>query len=380
MSYSINIMPMAKRYLWLLATACLAVWSCSRSDVPGDVRTPRASEERIGWAAVMPDGVSTKAALAVDGTSIRTAKIGITSYWTPQGKEFDGADDQYVYLLNRCVEYDRTESAVDLWTCNPVAYWPIASKLTFFAYAPYMDGDASFAMPLSNEGMPRGRFTQKAAVRQQVDLCLAAPAYDRNSTGGVVPLSFTHALTKVLVYVNIEGRKGDGLRYRVSSMSLNNVVGSNCFTYGYGADGYRWDELPRSETSLRDASYALTLADGELSASALPHVSEVTGQTGLNKFLCVNGSTAGQLLMLPQPVAEGATLSVTITSYSGTGSTWSPVETSSPVVVPLPVSTVWEPGRQVAYALTVDVTSWQETQFGATLAAWTSDSKSVTLP
>ena len=373
-------MPMAKRYLWPLALVCLAVWSCSVSPVGEDVALPRPSEERISWASLMSDGPSTKGALAIDATGIRTGGIGILSYWTPQGRMFEGAGDQYVYLLNRLVEYDETVSDIDYWTCNPAAYWPLASTLTFFAYAPYMDADPCFTMPLSYSGMPRGRFTQKSSASDQVDLCLAAPSYDRSSHTGAVPLSFTHALTKVLVYVNIEGRRGDGLSYRVSSLSLNNLVGSNAFTYGSGLYGYTWDELPRSSAALRNTSYTETLAAGELSASALPHVDDLTTETGLDRFLCVNGAVEGQLLLLPQPMTTAATLSVTLTSYTVSGDVWTPVETSSPVVVRLPESTVWEAGRQVAYSLTVDVTSWQETRFGVTLDSWAADSKTVVLP
>ena len=318
---------------------------------------------------------STKGATPVDGTSIRTSHMGLFAYWEGTDEYFDGGDPGRLYLDNREVVYSSTESGIDYWRCSPAAWWPLGNNLTFFAYAPYMPTmEPVLDFPLRTlNTMPRGTFIQKTAVNEQVDLCLSAPVYDVPKTAGSVPLQLSHALTKVLFYFNLSSEKyeGETRKFMVKSLVLNDVVGKNSFTFG-GSKGYYWDNLPRSATELRNASYSLSIPDGTLSYVPLPYAEDVASETGLNQFVCVNGLSDGLLFMLPQPMTGGSSVTVVVSAYaydSGTD-TWieDPTDEMDPVTIYLPEYNVWDPGKTVAYSASLNADL--PITFNVTLLPW----------
>ena len=355
----------------LLIVACGLVLSCAKTPVllEADI------ERSIEVFSVM-DGVSaTKGAGEITTASLRSRSFGLFAWWTSSSTYFSGISVGSLYLDN--MEMDFVESTIsgDRWTCSTPTFWPIGCNLTFFAYAPYLDCDgAMLSLPNGESSLlPRGTFTQDTDVREQVDLCLAAPVYDRSSSAGDVPMAFTHALSKVLFYVNIEGTpdEEEDFVYRVESLSVNDVVGSNTFTYGNSNVGYRWDDIPRSDLASRDTDYFLTRANGELVDDILIHVDDLTSETSLDRYVCVNGTSDGYLYLLPQPMTGASTVEMVIYGYSVEGGNLVHKTTLDPFVLRLPEETVWSQGSVVAYAATLDITRWDAIiNFTATVTPW----------
>ena len=304
---------------------------------------------------------STRGATPTNESSIRSSHIGLFAYWEGTDEYFDGADPGRLYLDNREVVYSSTESGIDYWKCSPAAWWPLGSNLTFFAYAPFMSEMSpvlDFPLRLPS-GMPRGKFVQKTAVKEQVDFCLSAPVYDVPKNVGSVPMSLSHALTKVLFYFNLDSEKyeGETRQFIVKSLTLNDVVNENAFTFG-GSKGYSWDILPRTATSLRNTSYSLSLEDGTLSYIPLPYDEDMSSYTGLDKYVCVNGLNDGILYLLPQPMtgASSVTIVVSAYTYNSGADSWDeiPGDEMDPITILLPEYTVWEPGKTVAYSASLE--------------------------
>ena len=322
---------------------------------------------------------ATKGAGELTAASLRSRSFGLFAWWNSSNMYFSGIRDASLYLDNMEMEYIESTVSGDRWSCSTQTFWPLGCNLTFFAYAPYLDCDGPvLTLPNGDDSLlPRGTFVQETDVSGQIDLCLAAPVYDRASNAGDVPMGFTHALSKVLFYVNIEGTPDneEDFVYRVESLTVNDVVGSNSFTYGNSNVGYRWDNVPRSDLASRNTDYSLTRANAELVDDVLVHVDDLTTETGLDRYVCVNGTSDGYLYLLPQPMTGASTVEIVVYGYSVEGGNLVHKTTLDPFVLRLPEETVWEPGSVVAYAATLDITRWDAIiNFTATVTPWGAES------
>lgn len=321
------------------------------------------------------DWSATKGAGEITAASLRSKSFGLFAWWCAEDSYFSGISSGSLYLDNMEMSYVETTLSGDRWECSEESYWPLGCKLSFFAYAPYLDCDGPVLTLPNGESGPllRGTFGQLTAVEDQVDLCVAAPVYDRTSSQGDIPMVFNHALTKVMFYINVSGIPDEetDFVYRVESLTLNNVVGENVFTYGNATKGFRWNDLPRTDVSSRTASYTLTRAGGHLVDTPLTHVDDLTTEEGLGRYLCVNGTSDGYLYMLPQPMTGSSTVTVTIWGYSVDGGVLTHETSLSPFTLTLPEETVWGAGDCVAYSATIDITRWDDIiNFSAAVTPW----------
>ena len=330
----------------------------------------------IGVESYLANGIQSKGVGEVTTASLRSRSFGLFAWWTMEDMYFSGISSGSLYLDNMQMVFVGNTLAGDRWTCSTESYWPLGCNLSFFAYAPYMDCNGPMlSLPNGDAGpLPRGTFSQETSVSDMEDLCLAVPVYDRNSDAGDVPMVFNHALTKVSFYINIEGTPDEdtGFVYRVESLTLRNVVGRNSFTFGNSAQGFRWDDLPRTDLGSRDTDYTLSRLDGELVDDTLIHVSDLTDETGYDRFVRVNGTSEGQLYLLPQPMTGASTVEAVIYGYSvDGGGNLVHRTTLDTFTLRLPEETVWGPGDEVAYSATIDITRWDAIiNFSASVIPW----------
>lgn len=316
----------------------------------------------------------TKGATGVTQESLVGSGFGITAYWQNYGYIFTGAASSQTLLQNVKPAYRGIIDGKPTWSFSPAVYWPGKANVSFFAYAPWMPNDSPYHQVLPNSGFsyPGGRFTQATNPSQMVDLCIANPQYDLTSAGGAVSLTFDHALTNVLIYLNVKGAvyPDEDYQYRVKSITLSGFVGENEYTYGNGDASFKWKDCPRQTLANRTASYTLSRASGHLVSTLLPHEKDLAGVEGLDRYVHVNSPASGVLYMLPQPIASTCKLSITLTACTVSGSVVTEVEDLDPIDVWLPESTVWEPGKIVAYLISLDTTTWVETLFRVSINDW----------
>lgn len=392
------------------ALALVAAVSCAHKDLPPAPVTVSASDTELSIvtlspaasasAAVSPSpssnssslsmsGETTKGAGSLSTETLRTRGFSLFAWWTPEGDYFGGITPGTLWLDGTDVSFVAAEGdGRDRWTCSPAAWWPLGAGLSFFAYAPAMDASGGMlSFPESGTaGMPAGRFTQESDVVSQEDFLIAPPVLDRRKDQGAVPMTFNHALTKVLFYFNAVGDiyEGDTHVFKVKSLTLRNLVGSNRFVMG-GTNGFRWDTLPRDDVSSRTASYELSIAGGTLRDAALPLASDRESETGLGRYDCVNDHETGQLYLLPQPMTLAAEARVVFAAYLYDDVTGEWVEDPEfdyePVVISLPEQTVWEPGKTVCYSASVDISHLIDIQFTVTVMPWeVEESAAVSFP
>lgn len=347
-----------------------AVSSCNKNNTVYELE-----DELIGFSLYKGSSY-TKGLPEMDSDELRSMGFGVYAWMYPKGQYFEGTDSSVKYIENARGGYSYTQSGMDYWTLTPATYWPAGQKLTFFSYAPWLDASGPvLTMPVDDgaDTYPRGRYTTPTDVSLQPDFCIAEPVFNRSSNLGAVPLVFNHALTRVLFYMNAHGDlyPGIGRYYKVKSLSVRSVVGSNTFTMGTGENGFSWDRLPRTDLSNRIASYDLSVASGTLVDEVMPFVWDVESETSFDKYLCLNGSEEGNLYLLPQPMTSAAYVSFVVSAYSSDGAGgYSWLEDLPVANVPLPEITVWQPGRTVAYTLSYDATSYDDLKFSVSITPW----------
>lgn len=297
--------------------------------------------------------------------------FGIFALWNPAGTYFDEANNPAkAYLSNRNVAYTGRTDGRDYWSCNPAAYWPIDSWLNFFAYAPYQehvqpyeDGDGNTLQPMLRfpsedytAGMPRASYCPNTDVTNQVDLCIGTPALDRSRADGTVPITFEHALTRIRIYVNVEGSKPATYQYRVTDLIISGVMGTNTFTFQDDATPFVWDAASPSEPY--DGSYHLTYDRTQLTSAWVKFTDDLPpGATGLERYTWANQMDNGRLYMLPQTLTDAAELEVALSIYRDNGGgSYSLVSILPPLTSKLPTNVVWEPGKTISYLVRLGVT------------------------
>lgn len=153
--------------------------------------------------------------------------VGVFAYFTHGKFNENTAIPNFMY--NQLVEKQQDEGT---WSYSPVKFWSDNSttdKISFFAYAPYVNevenGYLSFQDEGTASGFPVLGYTVPIAVNNQIDFLAATPVM--NQSNGNVTFKLHHTLTKVNVYIksndNTEGKS-------VTSFSITGMK-SGLLTY-----------------------------------------------------------------------------------------------------------------------------------------------------
>ena len=286
----------------------------------------------------------TKGAGVTDASALQAEGLGLFAWRTTEGTPFDGTTS---YLQNSNFAYD---NGLDLWKGG--VYWPFGYWLSFFAYSPYTanvtSGNLQFPSSDYVSGYPRLQYTPEDLAANQVDLCLATPVMDRasNINGGVVPLTFSHVLTRLCIQARWTGTSAQiaevaatGQTIRVLDMTISNVSGTNKLTYG--RTSFLWDT-----PAAANKTYALNISNGTFRDIALP----AAGTYTMNFWNIADAC----LYVLPQQLAAATQLSVTYGIFNGDGST--ALEETVTFDIGTLQQNLWPAGMVMTYSVTIDLT------------------------
>ena len=323
------------RYIFGILILLLA--GCNRLVQPEGENVP------IVCKAVVP--VQTKGAGETDASALQSSGLGLFAWITTEETAFDGTT---TFLQNEEFTYD---NGLELWKGG--VYWPFGYWISFFAYSPYSadvsTGNLRFPSSDYVSGYPRLQYTPEALAEDQVDLCLATPVMDRSVTvnNGVVPLSFSHVLTRLCIQVRWTGTEAQlpiiaaaGQTIRVISMEINNVVGTNKLTYG--RTSFLWDAPAAADY---DDSYTMSVANGTFQDVDLPAAGVYS--TG---FWDISDAC---LYVLPQSLSADSELSVTYGIFSSAGVKLS--EETATFEIGTLAQNLWPAGMVMTYSVTIDL-------------------------
>ena len=272
------------------------------------------------------------------GSAADLTDMGVFAYFT-NGAFSEGSSTPN-FMYNQKVERQADGS----WAYSPVKYWPgnTTDKISFFAYAPYVDEAAAGGSNPSFQGRtaagyPKLTYTVPTAEADQTDLLAATPLMNRTApaTGGEkVTFNLKHALTKVNVGIKSE------VGITVTALSVNNVPATATLTFTDG--GFGWG----SYTGTKNVN--ATLVGGGTAVTA--HAADAQS---LATFFVLSQKSS-------------ATFSITYTQDGNPSMEFTKTDIALPAT-----PTAWEQGMSVGYMLHVK----RDGKVTATVGqGWTSES------
>ena len=336
---------MKTNYLTAVVLGLLtALTGCQAEDNAPD--TPQGTIP-IGFSGDVPQ---TRATKEYDSAADLT-DIGVFAYFT--NGAFSNGSSTPNFMYNQQVERQSDGS----WTYSPVKYWPgnTTDKISFFAYAPYVDEAVSGGSnPSFSSNGAKGfltlSYTVPSAENNQVDLLAAVPLMNQGyaDNSGTVKFRLKHAMTKVGVYVKnndeIAGKK-------VTAFSITSAK-SGTLTYhapdasNAGDTGTGWTYPTPAATE----TFTATATD-----FAVPDSKAAEKELLATFFLL--------------PKGEGSTFSITYTAPGETSTGAAITQTVSLTGQPLPSLDKWTQGTFVSY--TIGIEKRKITVTAATHPAWT---------
>ncbi len=328
----------------LLTAGCMALLCLAACDTGKDTPDTPQGNIPVGFSGDLPaTRVLQEYASASDLSS-----IGVFAYFTHGS--FNSASATPNFMYNQKVE---RQSPGGNWTYSPERYWPNneTDKLSFFAYAPYVDekatGGSNPAFKDKTEaGYPVLTYTVPTTEAAQIDLLASVPLIDQTYTGtsGTVKFQLNHALTKVTIKI----KNGESYTDKaVTSLALSAPAGGEltyCVPASTGATPCVWSN-PSAKKNFT----------ATLSSSPIP-------VEDTEKLL----ATFYQI-PVGNPSSVSLTLTYTVTRKNGTD------KDDVTKQISLPTTPVWNPGASVGYVLNVSGTCL--TIDSATEISWTEGDK-----
>ncbi len=194
---------MKKIFFATLAVAALAL-SCQKNEVVVENPSLNQAIEFSTYSAKAPQ---TKG-IIMNNAALN--KFGITAFYTDEAN-WGGTSESVNFMWNQKVEWlSSGEEGAGSWTYTPVKYWPTETtdKISFFAYAPYSEGNKTNGIVNSNNdeiGTPTLVFTVNNAADKMVDF-VADQVIDRQhastteeGNAAKVQFALQHELTRLTI-------------------------------------------------------------------------------------------------------------------------------------------------------------------------------------
>ncbi len=251
----------------LFATLAFLI-SCETSNVD-NIYT---STENVSFT-ISQDNNCTKG-IPIDNVEM-LSNIGVFATLT-QGSYAGAEISEPNFMLNQLVEQDG-----DKWVYNPPQMWSAepGEQISFFAYAPYATNENGITIVEESGEIPTIRFQVPLTNKDQPDLMVATPAYDRVRRDGVVGLTFRHALAAISFSV-----KGDASR-KITTVRLSNIVPAA--TLSLDSSVIAWSDLADRSTQL----YNLGIKEGDTAPAYGGIATSITASNGY-------------LMMIPQDITN----------------------------------------------------------------------------
>lgn len=303
------------RHTLLLMAATLTVAACTgasdvvETPVQGHVDEPQA----VNFTAYVNRGTTRggyQGTLSLESLKLDGVGFGVFAYYTDNRVYSQTMLPNFMY--NQQVTWNTTLGS---WTYTPVKYWPnetgdngatTTDRLSFFAYAPYTDVDASTGRALErpttgivglsrsiDSGDPYVRYFATYVPKDATDLCWAVPTIDKTkpSVSERVNFNFKHALSALNVQIDTDVDDGStgvdpNTRIYVRSITFRGFAEKGQLNLNNDQDIPRWNNL---DCDCDLSSDAITIYDGRRDGREGASASLNEQRTGLNPQIVQSG-------------------------------------------------------------------------------------------
>lgn len=242
--------------------------------------------------------------------------MGVLAYFS-QGGDFDTTSSTPDYMYNQ-----KVTNSGGTWSYSPVVYWPADKndKLSFFAYAPYVDeAGSNLTFPeKTSYGYPVLTYTVPSTEADQTDLLASVPLMNQtySANNGKVSFALEHALTKVIVYV----KSGDKYAKEITALSIHTA---NKGELHFNDSGFEWKNIAGA---------------ADFTPTVLPTFTSTDAGKDVATFYLLPTGTANATYSLTYKVKKA----------DGTEMLTNTINASA-----LPSTSSWQPGATVSYTFTL---------------------------
>lgn len=193
-------------FMGLIACAALTMTGCSNDEI----NAPQQSQgnNAIEFSTYLGRNAQGSRGTETSTTSIQTKGFGVLAYYTEQNNFADTNNNKPNFMWNQKVTYSNSA-----WSYTPVKYWPtkVGDKVSFFAYAPYVEGDDANGIVLSKNnvtGAPTATITLPDDPSKTIDFVAAVQmnkTHDNSATANNnVSFTLKHEMTRVKVQAKLD--------------------------------------------------------------------------------------------------------------------------------------------------------------------------------
>lgn len=190
-------------FIGLIACAALTMTGCSNEEI----NAPQQSQgnNAIEFSTYLGRNAQGSRGTETSTTSIKTSGFGVLAYYTEQA-DF-AKTNKPNFMWNQKVTHNGTN-----WEYTPVKYWPtkVGDKVSFFAYAPYVEGGDANGIVLSKNnvtGAPTATITLPDDLSQTIDFVAAVQMNktynDSVKANNNVRFTLKHEMTRVKVQAKL---------------------------------------------------------------------------------------------------------------------------------------------------------------------------------
>lgn len=187
-------------FIGLIACAALTITGCSNDEI----NAPQQSQgnNAIEFSTYLGRNAQGSRGTETNDASIKNSGFGVLAYYTEQA-DFANTNKPN-FMWNQKVTHNGTNLEY-----TPVKYWPtkVKDKVSFFAYAPYVEGGDANGIVLSGNsatGAPTATITLPDDPSQTIDFVAAVQMNKTHDKGTNVSFKLLHEMTRVKVQAKLD--------------------------------------------------------------------------------------------------------------------------------------------------------------------------------
>lgn len=308
-------------FIGLIACAALTMTGCSNDEI--NVPQQSQGNNAIEFSTYLGRNAQGSRGTETNDASIKSENggFGVLAYYTEQNNFADANNNKPNFMWNQKVTHNGTN-----WEYTPIKYWPtkVGDKVSFFAYAPYVENGNDKGIVLSGNsatGAPTATITLPDDLSQTIDF-VAAVQMNKSAANNNVSFNLKHEMTRVKVQAKLDKLVYDANDAKKRTFVVIRDVKFNDKVQFYKSGTYTFstDDSKRGTWTHATNASTYTLDFGALNTELIQADGAHSGDymTGVNGVKLVD-TTAKDLFknkeylyLIPVPVKDGDGLTATI--------------------------------------------------------------------